>query len=76
MSGPPVATETEARRRLGELADRVAAAQDVLDDAREARDRAIVETVDQGFPQARVAVWAKIHRRGVFAALARPRRDA
>jgi hypothetical protein len=68
---PPVLTQIEARRHLEELADRVAAAQDVLDDAREARDRCIVAYVEAGYEQATVARWAKVHRKGVFVALAR-----
>jgi hypothetical protein len=68
-----VTTEADAREHLEELADRAAAAQDVLDDCREARDRAIVAYVEAGFPQAKVAEWAKVHRKVVFTALARPR---
>jgi hypothetical protein len=68
-------TEAEARAHLAELADRIAAAQDVLDDSREARDRAIVAYVELGISQARVATWAKVHRKVVFSALAKPRRE-
>jgi hypothetical protein len=62
----------DARRHLEELADRIAAADDVLEDCREARDRAMVAYVEAGIPQVRVAVWAKVDKRTVARALARP----
>ncbi len=69
LAEPRVLTEAEARRGLEELADRVAAAQDVLDDARAARDAGIVRLVDVGYRQNVVARWAKVHPKQVFDAL-------
>ncbi len=75
MTGRPMVTESDARRHLEELADRIAAAEDVLEDCREARDRAIVAYAESGIPQRRLAVWAKCDRKVVYKAMAKPLRE-
>lgn len=67
----PVIAPAEARHHLIELADRVAAAQDVLDDARMARNLAILAYCDAGYEKATVARWAKVDRKVVHDVLAR-----
>jgi len=61
----------DARKRLGALADRVAAAQDHLDDERAARDAAIVECVEAGHHIRAVAQWARVSERRVGSILER-----
>lgn len=71
---PAVAlTEADAQAHLEELALRVAATQDAADDARELRDLAIVEYIDAGHSQAKVASWAKVSRKRVHDVLSVPR---
>lgn len=59
-------------RRLADAAARVAAAEDVLEDERELRDRLIVQAVESGFPQAWVHKAARLSPRRVGAILERP----
>jgi uncharacterized protein (UPF0248 family) len=75
VTSPPAVTEGDARLHLEELANRIAAAEDVLDDSREARDRAIVTYAELGIPHRRIAEWAKCHRKVVYKALAKPPPD-
>ena len=62
-------------RRLNEAGDRVAAAQDVLEDERELRDGLIVQAHEAGWSQAKIWKAAKISERRVGAILSRPPRE-
>lgn len=63
--------QSEARRHLGELADRVAASRDHLEDELAVRDEAIVRYVEAGLSEHLVAQWSKISKRQARRALAK-----